>query len=144
MVCQHLHGGADVGDRARRCDGLDLQPGCRLRGALPGAQVDREAGFVGHDVGACAAHHSPDVDVHAAPATVQAVECDGLVGCLEDRAAALLRLHACVGGSAVDPDAQVGHPGSGRDDGTVGARGFQDQGGTCPVRQLGDEGPLDA
>ena len=91
-------------DRAHRLLG-DLE----LR-ALDPTDIEDDRRLVGDDVRPGAAADDAGVHGHARPATVEPVERDDLVCGLEDRAAALVRLDAGVGGAAVDGHPQVHHP----------------------------------
>ncbi len=91
------------------------------------ADVDLQVAALRDDVRPRAAGDDADVDRHARPAAVEGVQLADDPGRLEDRAAALLRLDAGVGGPAVDRDPGVEDPLARRHDVAVRPGALEDE-----------------
>src|SRR4029078_2858751 len=121
------------------CGGIEvLAPDC--------PDVDLEIAALGDDVGTRAARDDADVERDARPAADHSVDALDEVPRGEDRIAALLGLHARVGGPAVDGDLRVEDALPRRDDVAVRPRALQDEasvGGRGEVAGVGAAGQWD-
>ena len=119
-------------------DPADLCLGRLELRARDAPHIHLERAVLADHVGTRAAGDHADIDRDARPAPVEGVQVAHDAGRLEDRAPALLRLHAGMGGASGDGDAQVEDALARRDDVAVRAGAFEDERRVHGPRELAD------
>ena len=130
--------GHAVDGRRRRSAAPPRRAPARTRRAVAARRSSCSAAARRHDVGTGAALDDAGVHRHAGPSAIERMQRHHLARGGQDRAAALLRLHAGVRGAAVIRDLQIRDALARADDVAVGAGALQHQGHVVLRRQVAD------